>query len=268
MESISLPNFNHIYKDRSIFLTGASGLVGKVVVEKLIHALPGVNTIFILIRASRGKSGAERWKEIEKMELFNRIRRDCPDRLSKVVPVEGDITLPDLGISTTDMRRILEETSVVMHCAATVRFDEPLAAAVEINMRGATRVVSLAHRMPKLECFLHCSTTFVNADKVGHPIEEKVYPAPCDPHKLMEASDWMPDSLYGAIGEEASKAYSNTYCFTKALSEAESVCNEESRNRFDLPYLQHLVVDEAASLPTIIFRPAIIAGVWKDGIPG
>ncbi|GMT36880.1 hypothetical protein PFISCL1PPCAC_28177, partial [Pristionchus fissidentatus] len=240
---------NHIYRDRALFVTGASGFVGKVLVEKMLHSLPGIKTIFILIRASKGKSGTERWKDIEKLELFNRIRRDCPDRLSKVVAIEGDITLSDLGISQENMQRVLEETSVVIHCAATVRFNEPLKNAVEINMRGVSRVISLCHRMPKLACFLHCSTCYVNADKLGIPVEERVYPALCDPHKLMEASDWLDDSLFESIGESASKVYTNTYCFTKALSE-------------------HLVLDEASNLPTLILRPAIVGGIWKDGIPG
>ncbi|GMT06393.1 hypothetical protein PENTCL1PPCAC_28567, partial [Pristionchus entomophagus] len=242
-------NMNDLYNDRTLFVTGASGFLGKVMIEKMLHSLPGIKRIYILIRPSRGKSGAERWMELEKLELFNRIRRDCPERLSKVVAVEGDISLPDLGISSDDLKSVLEETSMVFHCAATVRFNEPLKTAVELNMRGVTRVISLCHRMPKLECMLHCSTCYVNADKQGIKVEEKLYPAPCDPHKLIEAEDWMSESIFESIGKGAAKSYGNTYCFTKALSE-------------------HLVMEDTGSIPTIIFRPSIIGGIWKDGIPG
>lgn len=39
-----------------------------------------------------------------------------------------------------------------------------------------------------LQSYLHCSTCYVNADKRDVLIEERLYPADCDPHKLMEAS--------------------------------------------------------------------------------
>ncbi|KAF8354389.1 hypothetical protein PRIPAC_96012, partial [Pristionchus pacificus] len=240
---------NELYKDRTLFITGASGFVGKVMIEKMLRSLPGIRRIVILIRPAKGKSGRERWKEIEKLELFNRIRRNFPERLAKVVTIEGDISQPNLGISQDDLNRVLDETSMVFHCAATVRFNAPLKEAVELNMRGVTRVISLCHRMPKLECFLHCSTCYVNADKQGTIVDENVYPPPCDPHKLIESDDWLSESLFESIGTGASKSYGNTYCFTKCLAE-------------------HIVLEDAATLPALIFRPAIVGGIWRDGIPG
>eukprot|EP00080_Pristionchus_pacificus_P017405 PDM77425.1 epimerase [Pristionchus pacificus] len=249
MDSIPLPRMNELYKDRTLFITGASGFVGKVMIEKMLRSLPGIRRIVILIRPAKGKSGRERWKEIEKLELFNRIRRNFPERLAKVVTIEGDISQPNLGISQDDLNRVLDETSMVFHCAATVRFNAPLKEAVELNMRGVTRVISLCHRMPKLECFLHCSTCYVNADKQGTIVDENVYPPPCDPHKLIESDDWLSESLFESIGTGASKSYGNTYCFTKCLAE-------------------HIVLEDAATLPALIFRPAIVGGIWRDGIPG
>ncbi|GMS93363.1 hypothetical protein PENTCL1PPCAC_15538, partial [Pristionchus entomophagus] len=240
---------NDMYKDRTLFITGASGFVGKVMVEKILYSLPGIKRIYILIRASKGKSGLERWKQLEKLELFNRIRRECPDRLSKVVTVDGDISLANLGISSADLNRVLEETSMVFHCAATVRFDEPLRTAVNLNMGGIARVVALCHRIPKLQCLLHCSTCYVNADKLGVKLEEQLYPAPCDPHKLIDMQTDMNEQLFESIGKEAAKSYGNTYCFTKALAE-------------------HLLVKDAMGLPVLIFRPSVIGPIWHDGIPG
>ncbi|GMR44860.1 hypothetical protein PMAYCL1PPCAC_15055 [Pristionchus mayeri] len=250
MEPIALPSIKSLYDDRTIFITGASGFLGKVLIEKMLYSLPGIRRIYILIRASRGKSGAERWRAFENLVLFNRVRRDCPDRLEKIVAVEGDITLPDLGMAEADVTRILDETSMVFHCAATVRFDEPLKRAVELNMKGVSRVISICYRMPKLECFLHCSSCYANADKPGILVEEKIYqPPPCDPHKLLETEDVLDDSEFDRIEQEAVMAFGNTYCFTKCLAE-------------------HLVMEEAASLPALIFRPSIIGAVLRDGIPG
>lgn len=46
--------------------------------------------------------------------------------LSKLIPIQGDITLPGLGLSETDLNTLITEVSIVFHSAATVKFDEPL----------------------------------------------------------------------------------------------------------------------------------------------
>lgn len=41
-----------------------------------------------------------------------------------------------------------------------------------------------------LQCFLHCSTAYVNVDKEGD-IEEKQFDVVCDPYKLMDVSSFL-----------------------------------------------------------------------------
>lgn len=48
------------YKDKTIFITGASGFLGKVLLEKLLFSCSELKEILILMRPKRGKSGAER----------------------------------------------------------------------------------------------------------------------------------------------------------------------------------------------------------------
>lgn len=36
-------------------------------IEKMLHALPGIKRIYVLIRPSKGKSGADRWNELVKV---------------------------------------------------------------------------------------------------------------------------------------------------------------------------------------------------------
>jgi len=42
------------YKDKTIFLTGATGFLGKVILEKFFRSLPEVKKIYILVRPKRG----------------------------------------------------------------------------------------------------------------------------------------------------------------------------------------------------------------------
>ena len=42
------------YRDRSIFITGATGFMGKVLVEKLLRCCPGIKNLYLLIRPKSG----------------------------------------------------------------------------------------------------------------------------------------------------------------------------------------------------------------------
>jgi alcohol-forming fatty acyl-CoA reductase len=44
----------NFYSGKNIFVTGASGLLGKVLVEKLLWSCPAINAIHILLRGRRG----------------------------------------------------------------------------------------------------------------------------------------------------------------------------------------------------------------------
>ncbi|GMR49001.1 hypothetical protein PMAYCL1PPCAC_19196, partial [Pristionchus mayeri] len=243
-----MPDVDTLFAGRTVFLTGGSGFVGKVLIEKLLKDVPHVERLYVLVRPAKGKTAEQRWADINSGVLFNRVRLGCPEALEKVVPVEGDISLDDMGLTEEDLGRVLAETSVVLHCAATVRFNDILRNAIELNVKGVQRMIGICKRMPKLESFVHCSTAYVNVDKEGE-IEEKQYKVICDPYKLIEAQSWMTDEMLDGVTEAMTPKYFNTYCFTKHVAE-------------------ELVKRECGDLPTLIFRPSIIAGIWKDGIPG
>lgn len=57
----TIPEF---FADRHLFITGASGFMGKVLIEKLLRSCPGIEKIYVLIRQKKGKTGEERLKEI------------------------------------------------------------------------------------------------------------------------------------------------------------------------------------------------------------
>jgi len=59
--------------------------------------------------------------------------------------------LPGLGISKSDVRILAENVSVVFHSAATVRFDEPLQQAVEMNLKGTKKLIDLCKQMSKID---------------------------------------------------------------------------------------------------------------------
>lgn len=79
------------------------------------------------------------------------MRRNAPDELLKIIPIAGDVTEHELGISEADQNVIIRDVSIVFHSAATVKFDEPLKRSVHINMIGTKQLLNLCHRMHNLE---------------------------------------------------------------------------------------------------------------------
>ena len=57
------------YDDKVIFLTGGSGFVGKVLIEKLLRSCPGVKKIYILLRKKKERSAEERMKGLFNIEV-------------------------------------------------------------------------------------------------------------------------------------------------------------------------------------------------------
>lgn len=58
------------YKNKSIFITGATGFLGKALVEKLLRSCRDLNTIYILIRHKKGKTPSQRLDEFLDCEVI------------------------------------------------------------------------------------------------------------------------------------------------------------------------------------------------------
>lgn len=86
-------------------------------------------------------------------QLFDLLKKrmDFKAIISKIRVIEGDVAKENLGISNEDRRLIVENVNFIYHCAATIRFDEPLKTAVELNTRGTKLMVELALQCEKLD---------------------------------------------------------------------------------------------------------------------
>lgn len=71
--------------------------------------------------------------------------------MSKCTIVSGDCSALELGMSEEDRKTIINEVSIVYHCAATIRFDETLKKAVLLNTRGTKTILDLAEEMKHLD---------------------------------------------------------------------------------------------------------------------
>ncbi len=66
------PSIGDFYANKDVFITGASGFLGKCLVEKLLRGVPDIGHVMILIRPKRGMTVEERVKKI--LESKVRVR--------------------------------------------------------------------------------------------------------------------------------------------------------------------------------------------------
>lgn len=74
-----------------------------------------------------------------------------PEALQKLKVIPGDVTKNGLGISESDHQTLIEKVNIVFHSAATVKFDEDLKLALDINLQGTKRIIELCKSLKHLE---------------------------------------------------------------------------------------------------------------------
>lgn len=101
----------NFYKDTAIFITGSTGFIGQLLLEKLLRSCPAISTIYILVRNKKGKNVQSRVDEIFEGPPYERLRKESPKIRNKVVAVEGDCSCPGLGLSVQDRKRLIDEVN-------------------------------------------------------------------------------------------------------------------------------------------------------------
>ena len=64
------------FKGSNILITGATGFVGKVLIEKLLRCCPDFETLYLLVREKKGKSVDSRIKELFEDEVSRSKNRN------------------------------------------------------------------------------------------------------------------------------------------------------------------------------------------------
>ncbi|XP_043604093.1 putative fatty acyl-CoA reductase CG5065 [Bombus pyrosoma] len=235
------------YAGSGILVTGATGFVGKALLEKLIRMCPRIADIFILLRPKTDETIEQRYKKLIDDPIYDDIKAKHPSALSRVYPMKGDVSLPDLGLSREDRNLLLENVNIVFHAAATVRFDEPLHVAINVNTNGTGRVIELWNELRRPISFVHISTAYSNANL--HEIGEKVYTTSLKPSDVIDACDKFDKTSMDQMEKGILKTYPNTYTFSKNLAE-------------------QIVASKCKDLPVAIVRPSIIGASLEEPCPG
>ncbi|XP_065346654.1 fatty acyl-CoA reductase 1-like [Cloeon dipterum] len=235
------------FRGRSVFITGGTGYVGKAVVEKLLRACADIDTIYLLVRPKKGRNPQERLAHTFSSPIFSVLSDMRPGALSKVQAVLGDLTQPDLGISPVVRDELQRKVSVVIHSGATVRFSDSMKTCTLINVHGTQGVLNLASKWPLVQAVVYISTAFCPFPQ--ETIEEKIYPVPIKPERLMQCAEWMSEEQLNCVTASICSDWPNPYSYTKNTAEV-------------------LVESYKDKLPLAVVRPSIVICTQKEPLEG
>ncbi|XP_015647956.1 fatty acyl-CoA reductase 1 isoform X1 [Oryza sativa Japonica Group] len=274
------------FHSRTVLITGATGFIAKLLVEKILRLQPGVKRLYLLVRAADQVSANRRVEsEIMQLPIFQPLREKYQTHFSswfwdKVFPLAGDVSLKNFGIGDARLAEdIRKETNIIVHMAATVNFAERYDTALAINTMGVKHMIDFASKCTNLELVLLVSTAYVNLMKQAYvnlmkqgimmekPLQQwRSYDGRSDldiseemafkDEKLKElvynnASERTIRHTMKKIGAQRAKKFgwANAYVFTKAMGEM-------------------LAYEQNSRLPIVIIRPSATTSTWKEPFPG
>ncbi|XP_075233619.1 fatty acyl-CoA reductase wat-like isoform X2 [Lycorma delicatula] len=242
--NLSETPIQQFYSGEIILITGGTGFVGKVIIEKIMRSCPNFKKLHLIVRPKKNKDVKERVKEQFNHFIFSKVN---PLMVEKVSFINGDCSKPMLGLSTADQKEIIENVTIIIHSAATVKFDEKIKKAVSINVIATRDLLILSNKIKHLKAFVHISTAYSNCHL--SKIKEKVYEPPIDDKQLIIITECLNDQQLDQLTPILLKDCPNTYIYTKRVAES-------------------LIKQYGKGLPVIIVRPSIITSSSKEPVPG
>lgn len=265
---------------KRVLITGTTGFLAKVLLEKLIRDVPDISKFILLIRGNKKYPDAqERFeREILSSSIFDFLRSEYPQQLEqslrdKICCITGEVTEPQFGLSRAEFARLAGQVDVIVNAAASVNFREELDQALNINALSLLNLTELACKAGRTP-LIQVSTCYVNGYNSGDMYEQNVVPANGgirrnaagyfevdsliaglqDKIAATRAACSDPEQLPAMLTElgirEANRyGWNDTYTFTKWIGE-------------------QIAMREMLDGTLTIVRPSIIESTLREPVPG
>jgi len=272
-------------KEKNFLITGATGFVAKVLIEKILRMQPDTGKLFLIIRADDPASALKRLQnEVMNAELFKELREIYGNQyenfmLEKLVPVPGDMTQHNLGIQEDIADVLVKEVDIIVSSAANTTFDERYDVSMETNTKGVYRLLEFGQCCEKIQLFLQLSTAYVNGQSQGRALENSLHMG----HKSNPPLDIQAEfRLANKVLQDLENEFSNfENCnegldFKKKISEKlkelgmerARVYGWQDTYSFTKAMAEMLLVNGRKHLPVVIVRPSIIESTHIQPFPG
>jgi nucleoside-diphosphate-sugar epimerase len=264
---------------KQVLITGTTGFLGKVVLEKLIRAVPDIGGIYLLIRGNKSYADARSrfLNEIASSSVFDRLRHEDNEAFeafidSRIHCITGEVTEPRFGLDAAAFKQLAGNIDAFINSAASVNFREELDKALQINTLCLDNVAALAS-FNRTMSVVQVSTCYVNGKNSGQVTESVIKPAgeaiPRSTdgfYEIEELVHLLQDKIADVRARYSGKilekklvdlgireanhyGWSDTYTFTKWLGE-------------------QLLMKALAGRSLTILRPSIIESALEEPAPG
>jgi HAD superfamily hydrolase (TIGR01490 family) len=148
-----------------ILLTGVTGFLGQVILERLLADVPG-GKIVLLVRSQSGATPVDRVHYLTRKPSFDSLRRalGSGDALLKLLDKRVEVVDGDFSRGRPELPG---ELDVVIHSAATVSFDPPIDEAFQTNLLGAMNLYGGVIATGSKPAIVHVSTAYVAGVQKG-----------------------------------------------------------------------------------------------------
>ena len=165
-----------------VLLTGGTGFVGKEIMWQAATN-PEIAEMVVLIRPKtiRDRKTGEVVKVLSPSErgelLLRQLWLDDPALMEKFRFIAGDIEEPRLGVNDEDFEELCRTITNVIHCAASVAFDDPYEDSFRANVIGSRNALAFSKTIqdhPE-SCFvshLSIETSYIHGRQTHHEARE------------------------------------------------------------------------------------------------
>ena len=159
-----------------VLLTGGTGFVGKEIIWQAAHD-DDIEELIVVIRPRRilDRKTGEVVKTVSPAErgerLLDRLWLETPAARAKFTFVEGDVEQPNLGIDDQVLEEKGPSITHVVHCAASVAFDDPYEKSFRTNVMGTLNALQFSKDLQSLQessfvAHLGIETSYIHGRKV------------------------------------------------------------------------------------------------------
>uniref|UniRef100_A0A0A0KB44 Fatty acyl-CoA reductase n=2 Tax=Cucumis sativus TaxID=3659 RepID=A0A0A0KB44_CUCSA len=265
-------------ENKTILITGATGFLAKILLEKILRIQPNVKKLYLLLRATDETTAMQRFcNEVMGKDLFKVLKEKWGANLDsfiseKVSVVSSDISVSDMGLKDSILvEEIKHNVQIIINLAATTNFNERYDVALGTNTLGAKHVVDFAKQCPNFKLLVHVSTAYISGEKEGFILET--------PHKLGESlngTEGLNIEIEQKIIEQRLKQLKDNGASEKDVTIAMKDLGIQRANQYGWPntYVftkamgEMLINDLKHNLPLIIIRPTIITSTYKEPFSG
>lgn len=123
---------------KTIFLTGVTGFVGIHLLQEILDTTSA--DIYCLVRAQDEFYAMEKIDRCYKQYHIGRKEEQKP----RIIPVIGDLSLPLLGLSEEQFKKLAAMLDLIYHSGSSVNFIEPYSYMKAPNVEGLREIIKLA----------------------------------------------------------------------------------------------------------------------------